>query len=401
MVLFPVVPAIARRGAYPVTPVDVAPADLDISVVLPCLDEAAGVGVCVTKALDWLARHHREGEVLVIDNGSTDGSIEIAEAAGARVVRESRRGYGSAYQRGFREARGRVIVIGDADDTYDFANLGRLVDPVERGEADMVLGNRFSGGIADGGMPFLHRHVGSPAINLMLRGMFGVRVGDSQSGFRAFRRDRVLALGLRGTGMEFASEMIVAAARNGWRLLDVPSPYAARLGDSKLSTVRDGWRHLRYMLLSAPDFLFVGPGLVALVAGVAVFFLSFLHPFGTEIGSFSWQPVFAGPLLVAIGSSTLLFGAIAKVHGAAVGLLPETRMVRFWRRTMGLERMLGFGMGLTAIGLAVDVGLFAVWTAGIHLDRAEMLAGLAQTLLIVGVQFAFSAFLLVVVDDRS
>jgi glycosyltransferase involved in cell wall biosynthesis len=401
MVQAAVVPAVARGGAHPVASVDAAPATVDISVVLPCLNEAAGVGITISKALDWLARNQRDGEVLVVDNGSTDGSIEIAEAAGARVVREPRRGYGSAYQRGFREARGRVIVMGDADDTYDFANLGKLVDPVERGEADMVLGNRFSGGIAEGGMPFLHRHVGSPAINFMLRAMFGVRVGDSQSGFRAFKRDRVLALGLRGTGMEFASEMIVAAARNGWRLLDVPSPYAARLGDSKLSTVRDGWRHLRFMLLKAPDFLFVGPGLVALLAGLGVFGMQFLHPFGTEIGSFSWQPVFAGPLLVAVGSSTLLFGAIAKVHGAARGLLPETRMVRFWRRTMGLERMLGFGIGLTAIGLAVDIGLFFVWTAGIHLDRAEMLAGLAQTLLIVGIQFAFSAFLLVVVDDKA
>src|SRR6185503_8846539 len=206
------------------------------------------------------------GEVVVVDNGSTDRSAEIASAAGARVIHERRRGYGQAYLRGFSEARGDYIVMGDADDTYDFSNLDPLVAPLANG-ADMVLGNRFSGGIASGAMPWAHRYLGSPIINAVIRLFFGTRIGDSQSGLRAFRRDAAERLGLRSTGMEMASEMIVSASRAGFKIVEVPAPYAVRRGESKLSTMRDGWRHLRYLLLAAPDFLFTLPGAVLIVLG--------------------------------------------------------------------------------------------------------------------------------------
>src|SRR5918992_1018065 len=183
-----------------------------VSVVMPCLNEEETVGACVTKAVGWLERRGIPGEVLVVDNGSTDRSVEIAESAGARVIHERRRGYGQAYLRGFSEASGEYIVMGDSDDTYDFSDLDSLIAPLDRG-ADMVLGNRFAGGIASGEMPWAHRYIGSPIINLVIRLFFGTRIGDSQSGLRAFRRQVTERLSLRSSGMELASEMIVSAAR--------------------------------------------------------------------------------------------------------------------------------------------------------------------------------------------
>ena len=248
-----------------------------VSIVMPCLNEEETVGICVSKAVSWLQRSGMPGEVLVVDNGSTDRSVELAEAAGARVIHERRRGYGQAYLRGFSEARGEFIVMGDSDDTYDFSDLSGLLEPLRMG-ADMVLGNRFAGGISKGAMPWAHRYVGSPIINFVIRLFFGARIGDSQSGLRAFRRTVSDALGLRSSGMELASEMIVSAARAGLNIAEVPAPYAVRRGESKLNTVRDGWRHLRYLLLAAPDFLFTLPGVLMAALGLLTTVLSLVAP---------------------------------------------------------------------------------------------------------------------------
>jgi glycosyltransferase involved in cell wall biosynthesis len=389
---------LADRSVHGRSQEDAAPLrDVEISIVMPCLNEEAAVGVCVTKARSWLERSGMRGEVLVVDNGSTDDSVAVATSAGARVVNERRRGYGRAYLRAFSEARGEIIVMGDSDDTYDFSDLSGLIAPLNQG-ADLVLGNRFAGGIAPGGMPFLHRYLGSPIINGILRAFFGVRVGDSQSGLRAFRRSLVESLDLSAGGMELASEMIVRAARNGLRITDVPAPYSARLGESKLNTVRDGWRHLRFLLLAAPDFLFVLPGFVLSFVGVVIFALSFASPSGLEIGSVSWQPVFAGPIFVVIGMNTLMFGIIAKLYGNARGLLAEDRWVRLYRRFFRLESVLALALVLVFAGVAADLYLFGVWVSGARLDIGSHLAALAQTLLIVGAQLGFAGFLLVTVD---
>jgi glycosyltransferase involved in cell wall biosynthesis len=377
-----------------------APDDhLDISIVMPCLDEAETVGICVAKARSWLAGSGLRGEVVVVDNGSTDGSQEIATREGARVVDETARGYGRAYVRGFAEARGDIIVMGDSDDTYDFSDLSGLIAPLDQG-ADMVLGNRFTGGIKPGAMPFFHRHLGSPVINLILRVFFKVNVGDSQSGLRAFRRSRLEDLHLSSGGMELASEMIVRAVRAGFKIVEVPAPYSARLGESKLNTVRDGWRHLRFLLVAAPDFLFILPGLVLFLLGVLVFALSFLSPSGVEIGSVSWQPIFAGTILVAVGANALIFGVIAKLHGVASGLLAEDRLVRLYRRAFALESMLLLAFLLALLGLALDLFLFVAYSSGSHVSIGLQLAALAQTLLIVGSQVGLAAFLIVTVETR-
>jgi cellulose synthase/poly-beta-1,6-N-acetylglucosamine synthase-like glycosyltransferase len=369
-----------------------------VSIVMPCLNEEETVGTCVEKAMSWLARSGTVGEVVVVDNGSTDRSAEIASAAGARVIHERRRGYGQAYLRGFSEARGDYIVMGDADDTYDFSNLDPLVAPLANG-ADMVLGNRFSGGIASGAMPWAHRYLGSPIINAVIRLFFGTRIGDSQSGLRAFRRDAAERLGLRSTGMEMASEMIVSASRAGFKIVEVPAPYAVRRGESKLSTVRDGWRHLRYLLLAAPDFLFTLPGAVLIVLGVIATTIAVASPEGIQIGPLTWRPVFAGTILLAIGVNAVLFGVIAKLFGVSRGLLAEDHWSRLYRRWFKLEVVLAFAALMFFAGFVLELTLFGAWTTNaVRIDGLQ-LAALAQTLMIVGAELGFGAFLLVTIQS--
>ena len=370
-----------------------------ISIVMPCLNEAETVAVCVQKALAWLSASGNSGEVLVVDNGSTDRSAELATQAGAQVIRERRRGYGNAYLRGFAEARGEIIVMCDADDTYDFSRLDDLIRPLDQG-FDMVLGNRFTGGVQPGAMPWAHRYIGSPIINLLIRRFIGVRVGDSQSGFRAFTRAAYQRLGLRSGGMELASEMIVNAAREGLTITEVPAAYNVRLGESKLNTVRDGWRHLRFLLISAPNFLFVLPGLALVGMGTVVTALSFLAPGGIEIGSLAWQPVFAGSIFLAIGANALVFGAITKSYGVDRGILKDDAWTRFYRRVFSLERVLGVGGALLVLGLVLNVGLFVVWAVGGKLNLGLQLAALAQSLMIVGANVGLAGFLAMAIADR-
>lgn len=368
-----------------------------VSVVMPCLNEEETVGACVTKAVGWMQRRGIPGEVLVVDNGSTDRSVEIAEAAGARVVHERRRGYGQAYLRGFAEAQGDYIVMGDSDDTYDFSDLDALVAPLDRG-ADMVVGNRFTGGIANGAMPWAHRYLGSPIINLVIRLFFGTRIGDSQSGLRAFRRGVTERLRLRSSGMELASEMIVSASRAGLTITEVPAPYAIRRGESKLNTVRDGWRHLRYLLLAAPDFLFTLPGAVLVVLGLASTVISLTSPEGVVIGPLTWRPVFAGTILLAIGVNAMLFGVIAKLYAVSHGLMRVDRWARLYRRAFRLEALLVLAAVMFLAGLVIEILLFGAWTTSAVAVQGLSLAALAQTLMIVGAELGLAGFLVVTVD---
>jgi glycosyltransferase involved in cell wall biosynthesis len=373
-------------------------ADPYVSIVMPCLNEEQTVAICVRKAIGWLERAGLQGEVIVVDNGSSDRSVELATEAGARVVHERRRGYGQTYLRGFTEARGEFIVMGDSDDTYDFSDLSALIEPLKHG-ADMVVGNRFSGGISRGAMPWAHRYIGSPIINFVIRLFFGTHIGDSQSGLRAFRRSVPERLQLRSGGMELASEMIVSAARAGMTITEVPAPYAVRQGESKLNTVRDGWRHIRYLLVAAPDFLFTLPGLAMVTLGVITSVLSFVAPAGLEIGSLSWQPVFAGTILLAIGVNSVLVGVVAKLYGASHGLRNEDRWVGFYRRWFHLERVLGLAALLFVSGLLIDALLFVVWASSSQVAMGGQLAALAQTLLIVGAELGMAGFLIVTVES--
>jgi glycosyltransferase involved in cell wall biosynthesis len=379
--------------------VTIAQASLQVSIVMPCLNEAETVATCVSKARSWLSTAGLSGEVLVVDNGSTDRSPELAEEAGARVIRERRRGYGYALLRGMAESRGEVIVMGDADDTYDFSDLDGLIEPLRRG-SDLVLGNRFAGGIGRGAMPWTHRYIGSPIINFLIRRFIGIRVGDSQSGLRALTRRAYMRLRLRSGGMEFASEMLVNAAHRGLSVAEVPAPYALRLGDSKLNTVRDGWRHLRFLLVAAPNLLFVLPGLALAGAGLVVTALSFLAPEGVAVGSLTWQPVFAGSILLAVGVNALLFGLLSKLYLVRRGRHRDDRSVRMYRRVVTLERVLGLAGVLVLVGAALDGLLFVVWAGGGKLGLGLQLAALAQTAIVVGANLGMAGFLAAVIGER-
>ncbi|MGQ3257417.1 MAG: glycosyltransferase family 2 protein, partial [Microbacterium aurantiacum] len=259
--------------------------DLELTILMPCLNEAETLEVCIRKARGFLERSGIEGEVLISDNGSTDGSQELAARLGARVTHAPRRGYGAALINGIETARGRFIIMGDADDSYDFENLQPFVDRLREG-ADLVMGNRFAGGIAPGAMPPLHKYLGNPVLSGIGQLFFRPNVGDFHCGLRGFNRDRIAALGLQTTGMEFASEMVVKAtlARPNYRIEEVPTTLKkdGRSRPPHLRSWHDGWRHLRFLLIFAPRWLFVYPGLVAFLLGaLAVGVLAFG---GIEIG---------------------------------------------------------------------------------------------------------------------
>ena len=366
-----------------------------ISIVMPCLNEKETVETCVRKALGWLKRSGYAGEVVVVDNGSTDGSPELASAAGARVVFESLPGYGSALRRGFTEARGDWLVMGDSDDTYEFGDLDMLMAPLAAG-ADMSIGNRFAGGIAPGAMTWSHRYIGTPAISFLLRMFTGLKVGDSQCGLRAFTREALLRLDLQTDGMELASEMILKAARRGLTVADVPVPYAERLGEAKLNTFRDGWRHLRFLLLASPNYMFTLPGVLLTVAGIAIQALA-LGNDKIEIGDWTWQPVFAGSIFVTVGVNALLLGFASRLYTSSRGITNEDSLVRFYNQHLGFEVLIAAGLTLIALGLALDVLLLAQDPGRLNLS----IAAVAQSLIIVGANAGLVGALAGLLEDAG
>lgn len=353
-----------------------------VSVALPCLNEEAGVAATVIEAFAGLERAGVPGEVVVVDNGSTDRSRERAEAAGARVVTEARRGYGAALIAGVEAARGDVVVMADADQTYDLERIGDLLDPLRAG-ADIVVGSRLLGGIADDAMPFLHRYVGTPVITRVLRLLTGIGLSDSQSGYRAFWRDTVLALRLRATGMEYASEMLLKAGRAGLAVRDVPSAYRARVGESKLDTLSDGWRHILMLLLLSPHLSLLVPGVACVGSGLLLSCVSILAPSGVILGSLHWLPVFLGPTLLIIGAQALLLGSLAAYRSPLTPRSLRSRLL-FLGRPKAVTEMLGGFALCVLVGLLVDASLLALWLLSVSGPALLGVAGIAQALIVIG-----------------
>lgn len=342
-----------------------APGDepaIDVSVVLPCLNEEGSVAACVKHARTWFERSGLRGEVIVVDNGSTDRSREEAERAGARVIEERKRGYGAAHRRGFEESRGDIIVMADADATYDLLQLDPLIEPLRQGY-DMTVGNRMDS-MSPGAMTWSHRFIGTPAISLLLRLFAGSRLGDSQCGLRAFTREAYERMDLRSTGMELASEMILKASRRGLKVAERPVPYAVRVGESKLNTFRDGWRHLRFLLVHSPMFLFLIPGLVLSVLGLLALAITLGASSGITVGSLTWQPVFAGAILLSVGTNSLVIGMASHMYAVSRGILEEDGLARAFRRHVSLERVLALAAVPLAIGVGLDGLLFLRWIGG-------------------------------------
>lgn len=375
-------------------------AELDVSVVMPCLNESESVAFCVRQARGWIERSGLRGEVLVVDNGSDDGSAWIAERAGARVVFEEERGYGAACIRGLQEARGACVIMGDADGTYDFNELDPIYQPLQS-DAEIVLGNRLTGKLDRGAMPFLHRTIGTPIITFLLSLFSGSRVGDSQCGLRGIRKDAFLELGLKAKGMEFASEMLLKAVRCKLRIAEVPITYRCRAGESKLSTFRDGWRHLRLLLLASPTYAFVVPAVVFLVLGLFSLEVTMFQGDGITIGSLHWQPVFAGTIFLVVGTNAALLGLVSKLFATADAHQVEDWLVRAYRRYLGFERLLLIGVALVALGLAADALITVRWLLAPSLPEMLRLAALGQTLLIIGGNLAFGSVAVAIIDNSD
>ena len=368
-----------------------------VSVVIPCLNEAQSIEEAVRSARQALEDNDLPGEVVVADNGSTDGSPELAERAGARVVHETRRGYGRAYLAGFDAARGDYIVMADADLTYDFADIPRFVEQLDDG-AELVMGNRMQN-IQPGAMPWHHRYIGNPVLTGVLNLFFRTGVRDAHCGMRAIRRAALPGLDLRSPGMEFASEMVIRAAKNGLEIREIPIQYHPRAGESKLASFRDGWRHLRFLLVHSPTFLFVIPGALMAALGILIMLtvLGDVSVFGRQ---WDLHTMIAGTLATVVGAQVIALGVAARAYG--VWYLGE-RDPWFQR----LEERLRLEHGLLAGGIVLVVGLAlaafigAKWIGrgGGELSETQV-ALLAATLVIVGLQIFFTSFLLSILALR-
>jgi len=368
-----------------------------VSVVIPCLNEAENIVECVTRALHVLDEHHISGEVLVADNGSDDGSAKLAEAAGATVVHEPRRGYGRAYLAGFAAARGDYIIMVDADLTYDFEEIPRFVAELDAG-AELVMGNRMEN-IQPGAMPWMNRYIGNPLLSGFLKLLYRTPVQDAHCGMRALRRDALAKLDLRSGGMEFASEMVIRATKAHLNVTEFSIALHPRGGESKLNPFSDGWRHLRLMLLYNPNFLFLLPGLLVALVGVATMASVFAHVslFGHTLYV---HTMIAGSLLLVVGTQLLGFGLCGRTY--AVNHLGdrdpwlERRISQF-----RLEHGLMFGCGVTLAGIVLGGIVVGQWIAnGLGSLAQERVTILAATLVIVGVQVTFTSFLLSILSLR-
>jgi glycosyltransferase involved in cell wall biosynthesis len=382
------------RGPLTSSSIDLRDHDIiEISVVMPCLNEEGSVGLCVSKAWEGIRKTGLRGEVIVSDNGSSDKSVTVAEAAGARVVHQTSRGYGNAYMKGFSAARGRIVVMGDSDDSYDFTVLPDLVKPLGEGY-DYVLGSRFSGHISRDAMTWSHRYVGNPVLTAILNVLFNLRVSDAHSGFRAFTRAAIDKMALQCEGMEFASEIVVKAARAGLRVAEVPITYHPRIGQSKLNSLKDGWRHLRFLLLLSPDYLFVIPG----IAFTAIGFLGQLALLSLAGSSFALTAKILLALVTLAGSQLLTLGLFAKTHAKGIGLDEKSRVPEWVEKTFTLEHGLIVGTGLAVVGLALVTHPFIEGRGSVAaggLSASATILGLLSTVL--GAKLWFDAFFLTIV----
>jgi glycosyltransferase involved in cell wall biosynthesis len=373
------------------------PAAPQVSVVVPCLNEAGTIEECVRRARQALDSHQLVGEVIVVDNASDDGSGTLAAAAGAHVVLEPERGYGSAYMTGLAAARGRYVVMADADLTYDFGEIPRFVAELQAG-ADVVIGNRMDN-IHPGAMPWHHRYIGNPLLSGFLNLLFRTGVDDAHCGMRALRREVLPRLDLRTTGMEFASEMVIRAAKEKLVIRQFAIEYHPRGGESKLSSFSDGWRHLRFLLVHSPNHLFIIPGALMALLGwiVELVVVSSLPIFGRQ---WDVHALIAGALLAIVGTQVVALGVCAHAYGTYF-MGEKDRWFDRMRARFRLEHGLMLGGGITFVGFVVGVVIVIDWiNHGFGRLSEERLAVLAATLIIVGIQIFFSSFLLSILGLR-
>lgn len=373
---------------------------------MPCLDEAETVAACIHKARDFLNRTGIEGEVVVADNGSTDGSLDLAREAGARVVRIANKGYGNALVGGLDAAHGRFVIMADADGSYDFSRLDAFVEGLRAGNL-MVIGHRFRGGIRPGAMPFLHRYVGNPLLSFAGRLLFSSGIRDFHCGLRGVDRQAALRLGLHTPGMEFATEMIVKATLAGWPIAEVPtvlSP-AGRSRASHLRSWRDGWRHLRFLLMMSPRWLMLYPGSFLIVIGLTVELTLLRGPVLIAGVGFDIHTMLFAAGAVILGIQLVLFSLLARTIGVLKHVLPMSRPLAHFLKVFTLERgiVLGLSLSLTGVGLAVYsvINWAHAHLAALDPSVTMRIAIPSVTLMLAGAEIIFSSFLLEFIDVRA
>jgi glycosyltransferase involved in cell wall biosynthesis len=388
----------------------VTPADrlkggaIELTILMPCLNEAETLAICIGKAKAYLDRSGVVGEIVIADNGSTDGSQEIALKLGARVVPVSQKGYGAALLGGITQAHGRFIIMGDADDSYDFSALDAFVDKLRSG-ADLVMGNRFQGGIEPGAMPLLHRYLGNPVLSLLGRVFFHVKARDFHCGLRGFRADSILTLNLRTTGMEFASEMVVRTALAGLVIAEVPTTLKpdGRTRAPHLRTWRDGWRHLKFLLMYNPRWLFVIPGLFLCAFGLTL--TAVLSSGPVQLSSsltLDLNTFMAACFMVVTGVQLVTFGLLSRLYADRAGLLPANARSRWLKAHVSTDR-LAMGAGACfLVGLALFGSAIGSWAAlefgPLNDPSIPRVVLLGLTLIVIAFQVFFSAFLLGVLE---
>lgn len=379
------------------------PESITVSAVMPCLNEAKTLPICIEKIKQAFSALGITGEIIVADNGSTDGSRELAENLGARVVLEQRRGYGSALMTGIRHARGQVIVMADADDSYDWSSLGDFVKKVDEGY-DFVIGNRFRGGIEPGAMPHLHRYFGNPFLSWATRILYGIPLGDFHCGMRAFTKEAFRRMNVRTTGMEFATEMVVCSAQAGMRIGEIPTRLYPDKRDRAphLRSFRDGWRHLRFMITYAPDALYLIPGLIMLVAGLVG--VALLSGGSIALGGFHMgiHYLALASLMALLGANVTGFGVLAKAINSDQCPIDPNSLIGKLISGFTLEIGLVAGATIFLGGLIPNLFILHEWLTVEFggMESTVHLAFTAATLMILGVNVAFGSFLLYMVKER-
>lgn len=364
--------------------------NIELSIVMPCLNESETIGRCIDKAKQWLMDIGVKGEIIIGDNGSTDGSQEIAMRRGVRVVPIPQRGYGAALYGATLVAQGRYVIMGDSDDSYDFSHLSPFLDKLRQGY-DLVMGNRFMGGIQSGAMPWKNRYIGNPLLTGIGRILFNCPVNDFHCGLRGFSKAAFVRMELHTTGMEYASEMVIKAALLGMKIAEVPTTLSkdGRSRAPHLRPWRDGWRHLRFMLLFSPRWLFVYPGLVILILGLILFFILFQGPVRiNNIHLDIHSMVFAGAMTLT-GYMLVLFGLITRLIGMNQGLLPQKNILNYLRAKPVLETGSLLGVLLIILGLFYGVTAIIEWGSA-HFGALDPMVTMRTVLLsVMSILFGF------------
>jgi glycosyltransferase involved in cell wall biosynthesis len=378
--------------------------DIELSIVMPCLNEAETLAICITKANNWLLQNNVIGEVVIGDNGSTDGSQKIATDLGARVINVPSKGYGSALMGAIEASYGKYVIMGDSDDSYDFGNLTLFVQELRNGY-DLVMGNRFKGGVAKGAMPFLHRYLGNPVLSFIGRLFFGSKARDFHCGLRGFRQDIVSVLNLRTTGMEFASEMVVKATIFNLKITEVATTLSpdGRSRPPHLRTWRDGWRHLRFLLIYSPRWLFLIPGVFLMLFGFILSVLIIQKPFEI-IGNINLDTntlLYAGAFMI-VGFQAFIFGIFTRAYAVQAGFLPQNDQLIKWLDIVSLEKGLIAGLIIFFAGIFGTIHSLTLWNE-VHFGRLDYPSILRIVIpsvvaIILGLQTILSSFFISVLN---